>query len=60
MSENELKILEKHANNIRRDIITMAFKARSAHSGGSLSCVDLLTVLYFSIMRVNPKDPYNK
>lgn len=60
MNKNRLKTLEKHANSIRREIITMAYKAKSAHSGGSLSCVDLLTVLYFSVMKINPKAPYEE
>lgn len=35
----------------------MAYVSQSAHIGGSLSCVDILTVLYFSIMKINPKSP---
>ena len=60
MNNNHLKTLERHADNIRKDIITMAYNARSAHSGGSLSCVDLLTVLYFSVMKINPKKPFDE
>ena len=40
--------------------MAMAYEAKSAHSGGSLSCVDLLTVLYFSVMKINPKKPYEE
>lgn len=29
----------------------------SGHPGGSLSCADILTVLYFNQMNINPKDP---
>jgi transketolase len=50
-------ILEKHADNIRKSILEMAYLAQSAHTGGSLSCVDLLTVLYFSVLKVYPKSP---
>lgn len=50
-------ILEKYADNIRKSVMEMAYNAQSAHTGGSLSCVDLLTVLYFSIMKVNPQKP---
>lgn len=60
MNKNKLSLLKKHANSIRRDIITMAFKAKSAHSGGSLSCVDLLTALYFSVMKINSKKPFDE
>jgi len=51
------KLLLRHADEIRKNIITMAYEASSAHMGGCLSCVDLLVVLYFSIMKINPKDP---
>lgn len=51
------KTLEKHADQIRKYVITMAYNAKSAHTGGALSCVDLLAVLYFRILRVNPKTP---
>lgn len=40
---------------IRRDIIRMVHGAASGHPGGSLSCTDLLAVLYFQIMKHNPK-----
>src|SRR3989344_1361249 len=49
--------LLKSANNVRKSIMGMAYTAQSAHTGGSLSCVDILTVLYFSIMKINPKKP---
>jgi transketolase len=35
----------------------MIYSAGSGHPGGSLSCVELLTVLYFSILRHNPRLP---
>ncbi len=43
---------------IRRDIIRMIHGAASGHPGGSLSCTDLLAVLYFQIMEHSPK-PFN-
>lgn len=50
----------KIAKEIRKDILLMANRAKSAHLGGSLSCVELLTVLYFEIMKIDPKNPYNE
>ena len=32
-------------------------KHGSGHLGGSLSCADILTVLYFNQMNINPKEP---
>lgn len=54
---NSRSILQKHANSVRRSVMEMAYNAESAHTGGSLSCVDILTVLYFSIMKINPQKP---
>ncbi|MDO4289211.1 MAG: transketolase [Eubacterium sp.] len=49
--------LEKTAKGIRRDIVKMIGKAASGHPGGSLSAVEILTLLYFEKMNVDPKDP---
>ena len=35
----------------------MIFEAGSGHPGGSLSCADMLTVLYFSYMNIQPENP---
>ena len=35
----------------------MLSQAGSGHPGGSLSCVEIITSLYFEVMRHNPKDP---
>ncbi|QQG40394.1 MAG: transketolase [Candidatus Levyibacteriota bacterium] len=51
--------LEKHANEIRKQIITMAYVAKSAHTGGALSCVEIMVALYFTIMKVFPRDADN-
>ncbi|MDO8567788.1 MAG: transketolase [Dehalococcoidales bacterium] len=42
---------------LRRHIITMIGKAQSGHPGGSLSAVEILTALYFRILRHKPSDP---
>lgn len=42
---------------IRKDIIKMLLKAKSGHPGGSLSAVDILTVLYFKAMNIDPAHP---
>ena len=49
--------LTKIARKIRRDIITMIGSAGSGHPGGSLSAVEILTSLYFRVMRHNPANP---
>jgi transketolase len=42
--------LEKIANQVRKDIIELIYKAGSGHPGGSLSSVEVLVSLYFGIM----------
>lgn len=49
--------LEETANAIRQDIISMLEHAGSGHSAGSLGMADLLTALYFTIMRIRPDEP---
>ncbi len=57
INNGKKSFLEEQADQIRREIITMAYVMHSSHTGGSLSCVDLLTVLYFSVMKLNPHVP---
>lgn len=49
----------KIAKEVRKDIVLMANRAKSAHVGGALSCVEIMVALYFSVMNVFPKDPQN-
>ena len=39
--------------------VTMVYEAASGHPGGSMSCMDVLTTLYFDEMNVDPKDAKN-
>jgi len=59
MSNKQLTIseLEVQARQIRRLIIQMLAEAGSGHPGGSLSAADLITALYFNVLRFNPADP---
>ncbi|HEX4923961.1 MAG TPA: transketolase [Bdellovibrionales bacterium] len=49
--------LEAKAREARRLIIRMLTEAGNGHPGGSLSAIDIITALFFSEMKVNPKDP---
>ncbi|MBR3697452.1 MAG: transketolase [Clostridia bacterium] len=59
MSDNNQlqKELAKKALNIRRNVVTMIYNASSGHPGGALSLTDILTVLYFKEMKVDPQNP---
>ncbi len=49
--------MQATAKRLRRDIITMVGTAGSGHPGGSLSAVEILTTLYFKVLRYNSSDP---
>jgi transketolase len=49
--------LEAMARQLRRHVITMIATAGSGHPGGSLSAADIVTALYFKVMRHDPKNP---
>jgi len=50
--------LQEMAAAIRCDVIEMICAAGEGHPGGSLSVTDIVTALYFRIMRVDPRDPH--
>lgn len=58
--KSNVDLLKGKAKDVRRDILQMSYRAQSAHAGGSLSCVEILVALYFSFMKVFPKDPNSK
>ena len=60
MKVKDVKELEKIANNIRIGIIEAVHSANSGHPGGSLSCADILTVLYFNQMNIDEYKPKDK
>jgi len=45
------------ARKLRRHVITMTATAGSGHPGGSLSAADIITALYFRVLRHNPENP---
>lgn len=49
--------LNKMANQIRQDIISMLEHAGSGHSAGPLGLADIFTALYFHILKHDPKNP---
>ncbi|HEY92616.1 MAG TPA: transketolase [Dehalococcoidia bacterium] len=51
------KEMEVVAKRLRRHIITMTGKAGSGHPGGSLSAVEIVTSLYYGLLRHKPSDP---
>lgn len=57
MKITDIEELRKKANDIRIGIIEAVYGAKSGHPGGSLSSADILTVLYFNQMQIDPAKP---
>ncbi|MGI6574678.1 MAG: transketolase [bacterium] len=57
LTTEKLAMLEEMAKRVRRHIITMVAEAGSGHPGGALSIVEIVTALYFAVMRVDPRNP---
>lgn len=45
---------------IRRLVVEMSYRSHSGETGSSLSISDILAVLYFKILRINPANPNNQ
>ena len=57
MKITKIEALANIANDIRMGVIEQVYEAQSGHPGGSLSCADILAVLYFNQMNIDPKKP---
>jgi len=56
-AEPSVRELEAIAVRIRRSIVEMLERAGSGHSAGPLGMADLLTALYFRVLRHDPENP---
>ena len=54
---NNIEELQEIAKKIRRGIIESVYRGQSGHPGGSLSIADIMTVLYFYEMNIDPENP---
>ena len=54
---SDITKLREIAKNIRKGIIEAVYSGKSGHPGGSLSIADIMTVLYFYEMNINPEKP---
>lgn len=57
MKTTDISELQTMANKIRIGIIEEVYAGKSGHPGGALSCADILTVLYFNQMNIDPTKP---
>ena len=56
MSKN-IEELKEISKTLRGDIVSMLTESKSGHPGGSLSIADILAILYFKEMNIDPKNP---
>lgn len=56
ISLDTIRFLESKSIIHRRLILKMIYTAKAGHTGGSLSCVDILNVLYNHVMNIDPEN----
>src|SRR5277367_1025500 len=47
--------LQRKSNQYRQDLLHLIKTAKAGHTGGDLSCLDILNVLYNRVLRVSPE-----
>lgn len=58
LADEEIRVLEHKANEIRQSIIEMLVEAGSGHTAGPLDMADIFALLYFEILKHKPSDPF--
>jgi transketolase len=57
MNQNRISELKAVARHARKLIVEMLISAGCGHPGGALSSIDIMTALYFGVMKVDPHNP---
>ena len=57
LTDQELKDLSRTAAKVRRDMVDVTGWSGGAHIGGSLSMADILVLLYWKYMKIDPTKP---
>lgn len=57
LTVEQKNLVQEKAKEVRKNIVRCITAANSGHPGGSLSIADLMTLLYYVEMNVDPKDP---
>jgi len=53
---NKIRLLESKSILLRKTLLRIIYTAKAGHTGGSLSCVDILNVLYNHVMNISPEN----
>ncbi len=54
---NDLTLLRQKAAQARLTVLNMVYNAKDGHIPSALSMIEILTVLYYKILRINPQNP---
>lgn len=54
---HEINRLRRTALRLRKDLIGMIYEAKTGHTGGALSSLDIMTALFYGIMNLDPNNP---
>jgi transketolase len=57
LTQERIAYLEEMAKNLRGDSLQLIHRRGAGHPGGALSAAEILSVLYFHVMKIDPKDP---
>jgi len=57
LDKDRIAFLEEKARDLRVSIVKTLHRSQSGHTGGSLSAIDMVTALYFQVMRHDPENP---
>jgi len=57
MSQDEVVELRRRSTRIRLRDLRMVYEAGLGHIGGEFSAIDILTTLYFGVLRIDPRRP---
>ena len=57
MNTKDIKKFELAAAKSRRNVLRMLENAKHGHMGGAMSCLDIVTALYFYKMKIRPEEP---
>ena len=57
LSQDKIIEMQAIADKIRVTVLNMVYKAQSGHLGGSFSVVEIVTALYFGVMKIDPENP---
>lgn len=57
MQQSEITRFKEISRNVRRHVLKMTLYSKSSHIGAALSMVEILVLLYFKILKIDPKNP---